>query len=53
VKFAKVRPSADASRQVLDLGRRVVLDSVPMPEPVASPPPAGGVAVRAGSTEAA
>ncbi|MGE0158135.1 MAG: BatD family protein [Gemmatimonadales bacterium] len=34
VKFAKVRPDADASRQLLELGRRLVLDSVPAPEPV-------------------
>lgn len=47
VKFAKVRPGSDASRQVLDLGRRVVLDSVPTPEPAtpaAEPAGARGVA---------
>jgi hypothetical protein len=33
VKFAKVRPGPDVSRQVLDLGRGVVLDSVPTHEP--------------------
>jgi hypothetical protein len=38
VKFAKVRPGADASRQLLDLGRRIVLDSVPAPEPAAPEP---------------
>jgi hypothetical protein len=38
VKFAKVRPSADASRQLLELGRRIVLDSIPAPEPAPSPP---------------
>jgi hypothetical protein len=31
VKFAKVRPGTDASRQLLELGRRLVLDSVPAP----------------------
>jgi hypothetical protein len=36
VKFAKVRPGRDASRQLLDLGRRLVLDSVPAPQPAAS-----------------
>lgn len=41
VKFAKVRPGSDASRQVLDLGRRVVLDSVPTPEPAPAPESAG------------
>ncbi len=42
VKFAKVRPGSDASRQLLDLGRRVVLDSVPTPEPATpAPEPAG------------
>jgi len=35
VKFAKVRPGADASRELLDLGRRLVLDSVPAPQPAA------------------
>jgi hypothetical protein len=33
VKFAKVRPPADASRQLIELGRRIVLDSVPVPAP--------------------
>lgn len=37
VKFAKVRPGPDASRQVLALGRRIVLDSAPAPEPAAPP----------------
>ena len=32
VKFAKVRPAPDASREVLALGRRLVLDTVPVPE---------------------
>lgn len=41
VKFAKVRPGQDASRQVLDLGRRVVLDSVPAPEPATPAASAG------------
>jgi hypothetical protein len=40
VKFAKVRPGTDASRQLLDLGRRLVLDSVPAPQP-AVPTPSG------------
>ena len=31
VKFAKVRPGPDASRQVLELGRRIVMDSAPPP----------------------
>jgi hypothetical protein len=60
VKFAKVRPSADASRQVLELGRRVVLDSVPAPapEPATGTParetsPAGTERPRDGTTEAA
>jgi len=38
VKFAKVRPGTDASRQLLELGRRLVLDSVPAPEPAAPEP---------------
>ena len=45
VKFAKVRPGSDASRQVLDLGRRIVLESAPPPQPAATgqpdPAPAG------------
>jgi hypothetical protein len=41
VKFAKVRPGIEASKRLLDLGRRLVLDSVPAPEP-ATPPPSGG-----------
>jgi hypothetical protein len=40
VKFAKVRPAPDASRQALELGRRIVLDSVPAPAP-AEPGAAG------------
>jgi hypothetical protein len=44
VKFAKVRPAADASRELLDLGRRLVLDSVPAPQPAA--PPSGASAER-------
>jgi hypothetical protein len=40
VKFAKVRPGPDASRELLDLGRRLVLDSVPAPQP-AAPAPSG------------
>jgi hypothetical protein len=32
VKFAKVRPADEASRQVLELGRRLVLQSAPRPE---------------------
>jgi hypothetical protein len=47
VKFAKVKPSPDAARLTLELGRRIVLDSVPTPEPAAP------AAVRAGATEAA
>jgi hypothetical protein len=39
VKFAKVRPGTDASRQLLELGRRLVLDSVPAPGP-STPEPA-------------
>jgi hypothetical protein len=41
VKFAKVRPGMDASRQLLELGRRIVLDSVPTAEagePTVPPP---------------
>lgn len=37
VKFAKVRPAADASRQVLELGRRLVLSSAPRYPPVDGP----------------
>jgi len=37
VKFAKVRPSADAARHVLELGRRVVLESVPPAAPSTTP----------------
>lgn len=37
VKFAKVRPGVDASRQVLELGRRIVMESVPPPSPPAGP----------------
>ncbi|MDF2694756.1 MAG: hypothetical protein K0S65_3139, partial [Labilithrix sp.] len=44
VKFAKVRPGADASRELLDLGRRLVLDSVPAPQPAV--PPSGGAGER-------
>jgi hypothetical protein len=51
VKFAKVKPSPDAARQVLELGRRIVLDSVPTPAPVE--PASHGPAGRAGATEAA
>ncbi len=36
VKFAKVRPDADVSRQVLELGRRLVQRSAPRPEAAAS-----------------
>ena len=39
VKFAKVRPGADASRQLLELGRRLVVDSIPAPGPAAPEPP--------------
>jgi hypothetical protein len=48
VKFAKVRPGPEASRQVLELGRKVVLDSVPAPAP-----PAGDGRTPASTTEAA
>lgn len=48
VKFAKVRPGADASLELLELGRRLVLDSVPAPAP-RSAPPGGGATGR--STE--
>jgi hypothetical protein len=37
VKFAKVRPGTDASRELLDLGRRLVLDSVSAPQPAVPP----------------
>jgi hypothetical protein len=37
VKFAKVRPPVDASSQLIDLGRRIVLDSVLSPEPAPDP----------------
>jgi hypothetical protein len=33
VKFAKVRPGPDQSRQVLELGRRLVQRSAARPEP--------------------
>ena len=36
VKFAKVRPGPDVSRHVLDLGRRIVLDSAPSPQSAAT-----------------
>jgi hypothetical protein len=54
VKFAKVRPGADASRELLDLGRRLVLDSVPAPAPAAPPPSETGPRTPAGvgATEA-
>jgi hypothetical protein len=39
VKFAKVRPTADASRAVLALGRVFVEASVPAPAPVPVPAP--------------
>ena len=42
VKFAKVRPGPDQSRQVLELGRRLVQRSVPSPVP--EPAPAGEAA---------
>lgn len=36
VKFAKARPDTDASRAALELGRRIIVESVPAttPEPV-------------------
>jgi hypothetical protein len=37
VKFAKVRPTADASRAVLALGRELVEGTVPAPAPVGGP----------------
>ena len=46
VKFAKARPDADASRETLALGRDVVLDSAPRPEP--TPAPDEPVSVGAG-----
>ncbi|MEQ1856669.1 MAG: BatD family protein [Longimicrobiales bacterium] len=49
VKFAKVRPGTDASRQMLDLGRRLVLESVPAPEPS----PSSKAHAADGATEAA
>jgi hypothetical protein len=54
VKFAKVRPGTDASRQLLDLGRRLVLDSVPAPQPAAPTPsgPAPQTPAGVGATEA-
>lgn len=36
VKFAKVRPTPDVCRRVLELGRRLVLQSAPRPEPTAA-----------------
>ena len=39
VKFAKVRPGPDASREVLALGRSLVLDSVPRQSPEESVQP--------------
>ncbi|MBM4185036.1 MAG: protein BatD [Gemmatimonadetes bacterium] len=53
VKFAKVRPGADASKQLLDLGRRVVLDSVPAPPPGPAPsaPTTGGEGPGRASTD--
>ena len=38
VKFAKVRPGADACRELLELGRRLVWDSVPTPESAGTAP---------------
>jgi hypothetical protein len=46
VKFAKVRPGIDASRQLLELGRRLVLDSVPAAEPSGPPPNGSGAGAR-------
>jgi hypothetical protein len=48
VKFAKVRPGADASRELLDLGRRLVLDTVPAPQPVTPPTSEAGPRTPAG-----
>lgn len=50
VKFAKVRPAPDASRQLLELGRRIVFDSIPAPAPTPGQGPASGPAT---GTEAA
>ena len=47
VKFAKVRPGPDASSHVLDLGRRIVLDSAP-PQPVATESERGPVPAAVG-----
>ncbi|MEX2048141.1 MAG: hypothetical protein WEB90_01025 [Gemmatimonadota bacterium] len=41
VKFAKVRPGPEASRQVLELGRRLVLQSAPRGAAEAAQVPAG------------
>ena len=41
VKFAKVRPDADVSRQVLELGRRLVQRSAPRADVGAPPNPLG------------
>jgi hypothetical protein len=43
VKFAKARPDAETSQAALDLGRRIILDSVPTPPPPAPEPVAAGV----------
>jgi hypothetical protein len=46
VKFAKVRPDAEASHAALELGRRIIVESVPAPEGESQEP------VAAGATEA-
>lgn len=47
VKFAKVRPGPDQSRQVLELGRRLVQRSVPRAEGPAKAEPAATAAAEA------
>ncbi|HZD03634.1 MAG TPA: hypothetical protein VE173_01915, partial [Longimicrobiales bacterium] len=48
VKFAKVRPGAEASRKVLALGRHLVESSIPEPAPDEEPAPPDGLPAPAG-----
>lgn len=51
VKFAKVRPAPDQCRQVLELGRRLVLDTVPYAAPADEAETAEGEAEQGGDAE--
>jgi hypothetical protein len=53
VKFAKVRPGPDQSRQALELGRRLVQRSVPRAEPQAPREPGAAAAAAEGEPAAA